>query len=287
MKVHTCLTASGCLALVFAVVGCEGGEGETMRFHHGSDQYVLSYDRTPQGIVVREGPDNTAVERLLTAPQSGYAPDPLEPRTLWIYLSEQEREEIRRSFTERAAKNRPARAASDSVQADCEQEPSVTLFRDRNLGGQAACGLRQQDAVDALGEKEIEVARFLVEIVVAAGEQQGVSARLRGVFDPAHDLWPERVGDVRRDHADGARLLRREAARDEVGLIAQTLDRRLDPPFEARADVRRAVDGRGHGGDRHARGAGDVVDIGHRSKRSVTGDERSSKALRWRLTSAA
>ena len=131
--------------------------------------------------------------------------------------------------------------------------------------GHRAGRLGEDDAVDALGHEQSEVDLFLAEVVVAARDEQHVAGVVGRVLGAPDHLWKERVGDVRHDHADRSGLLRREAAREQVGLVAELLHGALDAALERGAHERRAVDRRGHGGDRDAGGAGDVVDVRHRT----------------------
>ena len=146
-----------------------------------------------------------------------------------------------------------------------EQHDRHAGLRERllQLRRQAARRLGQDDAVDAFGEKQAEVDLFLLEVVVAAGDQQGVAGGVRGVFGAAHHFGEERVGDVGHDHAEGLGALLGHAARQQVGLIAERFDRRLDAALQVVADERAVVEDRRHGGHRDAGTLGDVVDVRH------------------------
>ena len=65
----------------------------------------------------------------------------------------------------------------------------------------------EDDAVDALGEEQPQVDLFLLQVVVAAGDQQRVAGRVGGVLGAAHDFGKERVSDVRDNHAERLRAL--------------------------------------------------------------------------------
>ena len=89
------------------------------------------------------------------------------------------------------------------------------------LGRHPARRLGQDHAVDALGEEQAQVERFLLRVVVAAGDEQRVAGGMGRVLGAADDLGKERVGDIGHDHAERLRLLLRQAAREQVGLVAE------------------------------------------------------------------
>ncbi len=150
-------------------------------------------------------------------------------------------------------------------------------------GRHAAGRFREDHAVDAFGEEQAQVQLFLLRVVVAAGDQERVAGGVRRIFGAAHDLGKERIRDVRDDHAERLRALFREAARQQVRLVAEGGDRGLDARLQVGADERAVVEDGGHRGQGHARAPGHVVDVRHRTFRgghSITLETLSSKALR-------
>ena len=110
-----------------------------------------------------------------------------------------------------------------------EQHDRHAGLRERvlQLRRHAAGRLGQDDAVDALGEEQPQVDLLLLQVVVAAGDEQRVAGGVGGVFGAADDLGKERVGDVGDDHAERLRALLGHAAREQVRLVAERGDGRL------------------------------------------------------------
>jgi alpha-D-ribose 1-methylphosphonate 5-triphosphate diphosphatase PhnM len=117
----------------------------------------------------------------------------------------------------------------------------------------------------SVGEEQPQVQILLADVVVAARDQQRVACGVSRIFRAADHLGEERVGDIGHDHGKGLGSPLGEAAREQIGLVAERGDRRLHARLEAGADERAVVQHRRHGGQRHARALRDVVNIRHRS----------------------
>ena len=115
--------------------------------------------------------------------------------------------------------------------------------------------LGEDDAVDAFGDEQSKVDLFFVGVVVAARDEEHVAGVVGGVFRAADHLGKERVGDVRDDHAERARLLRGEAAGHQVRLVSELRHGLFDAALERGAHVGGAVDDGRHRGDRDTSGA--------------------------------
>jgi hypothetical protein len=146
-----------------------------------------------------------------------------------------------------------------------EQHHRNAGFRERvlQLLRQPAGRLGENDAVDPFGQEQAQVDLFLLQIVVAARDQQRVAAGVGRVFGAADDFGKKRVGDVGDDHADRLRALLRHAARQQIRLVAERGHGGLDAAFQIGADERAVVQHRRDGGDRHAGAFGDVVNVRH------------------------
>jgi len=119
-----------------------------------------------------------------------------------------------------------------------------------------SCGLERsptgdQHAVDLERDHVLEVAALALEIALRVAEDDVVARAPGDLFDTAHDEGEERVGDVRHNHPEGARLTLDQAARETVGHVTELGDRRLHAPARIDADAGTFVDHArdGHRGD--------------------------------------
>ncbi len=116
-----------------------------------------------------------------------------------------------------AACNRDRR---QTVDEDDGHTPTLQRCGGRGIGAAA-----EQDAVDALREQGLQMLLLSEGILVGVAEQHAIAEPLCRVFDAAHDLGIEGVGDVGNDDADDAGAAGLEAARDGVRMVVECLHR--------------------------------------------------------------
>src|SRR3954454_22365351 len=122
-------------ALLCTGVACGGQPEETLRGRHRDQGYRGLYQPSDDGLALSGGPDGSPVARLLDQPRSGLAPDTLEKDLLWLYTSDQERDEVSRTLRQRRLHRTVAAAPSpDGVQASCAAAV-LRLFTGSDYGG--------------------------------------------------------------------------------------------------------------------------------------------------------
>ena len=124
-------------------------------------------------------------------------------------------------------------------------------------------GGRNDDAIDATLQQQIEVGRFFFRVFVGVA-QNGVKALLGGgIFYPARDGGPEGIGDIGQEQGDGVRLFGAQALGEGVRDVVQFVDRFLHAFAGGGVDAARIVH---HAGDRDRSNAcqfGHILNIDH------------------------
>ena len=121
----------------------------------------------------------------------------------------------------------------------------------------------QEQAVDLLGEQDVEVARLLRGIAVGVADDGAVAALEHVVLEAAGEVAEEGIGDVGDDDAGRVRAAATHAAGKGIGSVTQLVDGGLYPLGSGGVDVARAVDHVRDGRGRDSGALGDIADGRH------------------------
>ncbi len=98
-------------------------------------------------------------------------------------------------------------------------------------------GQRQDHAVDSPLHEEAHVRRVERRVALGVGEEKRVPRRAQPRLGTGDDVRKDWVRDVRHDVADRHRLLAAQSGGQDVGAVAELVDRRHDQIAHLRADV--------------------------------------------------
>ena len=141
-----------------------------------------------------------------------------------------------------------------------QDERDVVARQKAELRPRTVADGRDQHALDLEGDHVLEVAALALEVALRVAEDDVVAGAPGDLLDAADDEGEERVGDVRHDHSEGARLALDQPAGEPVGDVAELRDRRLHAPARVGTDAGAVVDDARNGHRRNTGVARNVVD---------------------------